>query len=68
MNEYERIRNQFNDTAICRHGQKPSLEYDPGCLYVECAKGDECKCRLADGDGIAITAFLIDWNARFAAK
>ena len=66
MNEYERIRNQFNDTAICRHGQKPSLEYDPGCLYVECAKGDECKCRLADGDGIATTAFLIEWQRRFA--
>lgn len=68
MTAYDRIRDEFNTSATCRYGNKPHLDYDPGCLYIECAKGDECKCRLADGDGGSTTAFLIDWNARFAAR
>lgn len=67
MTDYERIRNQFNASTICRYGSKPRLEYEPGCQYIECQR-DDCKCRAVDGDGIATTAFLIDWNARFAAK
>lgn len=68
MTDYERIQHLFNSTAECRYGQRPRLDYEPGCLYVECAKGDECKCRLNDGDGGAVSAFLIRWRQRFAAK
>lgn len=68
MTDYERIRNQFNASTACRWGKQPRLEYDPGCLYVECAEGDKCKCRLNDGDGGPVSAFLIRWRARYAAK
>lgn len=66
MTAYERIRDQFQTSTICRYGQQPRLEYDPGCLYIECQLGEPCKCRLADGDGITTTAFLIEWRRRFA--
>jgi hypothetical protein len=66
MTDYERIRTTFHASAtVCRYGNQPRLEYDPGCLYVECAKSDECRCRLADGDGGSTTAFLIEWQRRF---
>ena len=67
MTDYERIRDIFNATATCRHGERPRLEYEPGCLYVECDKGDACKCRLNNGDGGSTSAFLIEWRRRFAS-
>lgn len=66
MTDYEKIRNLFNATALCRQGERPQLDYEPGCLFIECPKGDECKCRMADGDGGATSAFLIKWRERFA--
>jgi len=66
MTSYEQIRNLFNASATCRNGKQPKLEYEPGCLYVECAEGDKCRCRLADGDGGPVSAFLIRWRERFA--
>jgi hypothetical protein len=68
MTDYERIRSVFNAAATCKHGERPQLNYDPGCLYVECSKGDLCKCRMADGDGIATSAFLAAWREKFGAK
>lgn len=66
MTSYEQIRNIFNDSATCRHGKRPILDYESGCLYVECAEGDKCRCRLADGDGGPVSVFLIRWRERFA--
>lgn len=66
MTDYERIRNQFNTSAICRHNERPSLEYEPGCLYVECAKAAECRCRYNSGEGETTSAFIIEWQRRFA--
>jgi len=68
MTDYEKIRNRFNASTECRYGQRPALDYEPGCLFIECAQGDKCKCRLNDGDGGSTTAFLIRWRERFAAK
>jgi len=65
---YERIKNQFNASTECRYGQRPVLDYEPGCLFIECAQGDKCRCRLNDGDGGSTTAFLIRWRERFAVK
>lgn len=66
MTSYETIRNLFNSTAICRHGEQPKIDYQPGCIFIECSKGDECKCRLNDGDGGPITPFLAKWNKQYA--
>ena len=66
MTSYETIRNIYNASAICRHGKQPKLDCDPGCLFIECAEGDKCRCRLADGDGGPVSAFLIRWRERFA--
>lgn len=66
MTDYERIRNQFNASTTCRWGNQPRLEYDPGCLYVECAEADKCRCRFASGEGEPTSAFLIRWRERFA--
>ena len=63
---YERIKNQFNVSTECRYGQRPVLDYEPGCLFIECAQKDACRCRLNDGDGGSTTAFLIRWRERFA--
>jgi len=65
MTSYETIRNIFNDSATCRNGKRPELNYEPGCLYVECAEGDKCRCRLADGEGGPVSAFLIRWRERY---
>lgn len=66
MTPYERIRDQFNERTNCRWGKQPRLEYDPGCLYVECAEADKCRCRLNDGEGGPVSAVLIEWRRRFA--
>lgn len=66
MTDYERIRNQFNASTTCRWGKQPRLEYEPGCLFVECAKAEKCRCRHASGDGEATSAFLIEWQRRYA--
>lgn len=66
--DYERIKNTFESTAECRHGNQPQLSHEPGCDFIECAEGDKCKCRLNDGDGGPVSAFLIRWRARYAAK
>jgi hypothetical protein len=67
MTAYEQIREQFNESAVCKRGQRPRLDYEPGCLYVECAKAAECRCRLNSGEGGPVSAFLIEWRKRFAA-
>ena len=64
MTEYERIREQFNATAECIHHQRPRLDYEPGCLFVECNL-ESCKCRAIDGDGGPVSPFLINWQQRF---
>jgi hypothetical protein len=66
MTAYEQIRNQFNESAACRYGEKPRLDYEPGCAFIQCERYD-CKCRLNDGDGVPTTALLIEWQRRFAA-
>jgi hypothetical protein len=66
MTEYERIRDRFNASTTCREGQRPRLDYEPGCRYIECERGDACRCRLNDGDVGPISAFLIRWRERFA--
>lgn len=67
MTAYEQIREQFNESAVCKRGERPQLEYEPGCIYVECAKVDLCRCRLNSGEGGPVSAFLIEWRRRFAA-
>lgn len=66
MTDYERIQQSFNAATTCRHGKQPKLFYDPGCLFVECSPCDKCRCRLNDGDGGPVSAFLIRWRERFA--
>jgi len=66
MTDFERIRDLFNATSTCRNGKNPRLDYEPGCLFIECADGEKCKCRLNDGDGGPVSAFLIRWRERFA--
>jgi len=66
MTDYEKIRDQFNATAQCRHGKQPRLEYEPGCSAIECADADKCKCRYANGEGGTTTAALIEWKRKFA--
>jgi len=66
MTDYERIKRSFDTSTTCRNGKQPRLEYEAGCLYVECSPCDKCKCRLADGDGGPVSAFLIRWRERFA--
>jgi hypothetical protein len=66
MTDYERIRKQFNASTACRWGQRPRLDYDPGCLFIECAESDKCRCCMADGDGGTVSAFLIRWRERYA--
>jgi hypothetical protein len=66
MTDYEKIRDQFNQGAECRHGNNPRLEYEPGCYAIECAEAERCKCRYASGEGGTVTAALIEWKRRFA--
>lgn len=66
MTDFERIRDLFNATSTCRNGKNPRLDYKPGCLYIECADVEKCKCRMNDGDGGPVSAFLIRWRERFA--
>jgi len=66
MTDFERIRDLFNATSTCRNGKNPRLDYEPGCLFIECAEGDKCKCRLNDGDGGPVSAFLIRWRELYA--
>lgn len=65
---YERIRQQFNATAVCHLQQRPVLDYEPGCAFIQCERGDACKCQLLDGEGGSTTALLIEWRARYAAR
>jgi hypothetical protein len=66
MTDYEKIKQQFNASAECRWGNKPRLEYEPGCLAIECAEADKCRCRFASGEGGSVTAALIEWKRKFA--
>jgi hypothetical protein len=68
MTDYERIRLQFNAHAPpCRtNNQRPRLNYEPGCLYIECDL-PACKCRLNDGDGRPVSAVLAEWQQRHAS-
>jgi hypothetical protein len=68
MTDYERIRQQFNTTAICHLQQQPKLDYEPGCAFIQCERRNACKCQLLDGDGGSTTALLIEWRARYAAR
>lgn len=64
MTDWEKIKTQFEQRAVCRHGNKPKIEHD-GCTWIEC--GDKCKCTITDGDGIPLSQFLAKWVERFSA-
>ena len=59
--EWERIKNHFEKTAICKHGEKPLVHYD-GIPWIECKLGDKCRCKSHDGEGIKLTEFLAGWT------
>ena len=50
MTDYERIRDKFNATAVCHLQQRPVLDYEPGCAFIQCERGDTCKCQLGEHD------------------
>jgi len=58
MTDYERIRQQFNATAVCHLQQRPVLDYEPGCAFIQCERGE----------GGSTTALLIEWRARYVAR
>lgn len=67
MTAFEHIKQQFEARAVCRlQKQTPRLHYEPGCRFIECERGDACKCRLHDGDNTTITPILTEWQRRFA--
>ena len=66
MTDYERTRDQFNARAVCQWGKRQRLDYEPGCLFVECAEADKCRCRFASGEGESANVFLLEWHRRFA--
>lgn len=59
---WERIKDHFEATAKCRHGNKPRVNHE-GCTWVEI---DGCKCESVDGEGIPLSQFLAEWQERFA--
>jgi hypothetical protein len=64
MTAQETITNVFNDTVPgCkrRRDAKPRLDYLPGCSFIECEHAD-CRCRMNDGDGGPISAFIARWQ------
>jgi hypothetical protein len=64
MTDFERIVNHFNATAKCkrRRDGMPKLGYLPGCAFIEC-EHENCPCRMNDGDGLTLSAFIAKWNA-----
>jgi hypothetical protein len=63
MTDFETIKNQFESRAKCRHGNAPKINHD-GCTWIEC-KPDDCKCMMADGEGIPLSRFLAEWMESF---
>lgn len=64
MTDMERIVDHFNAnvTACKRRSQsKPQIAYEPGCAFIECQHAD-CRCRMNDGDGIALSKFIATWQ------
>lgn len=64
MTAWEQIKRQFEAGAVCRYKQTPRLHYEPGCMWIECDRGDDCKCRMNNGDTKVVTPFLAEWHAR----
>ena len=67
MTDQETITNKFNENARCRQKpeESPKLQYEPGCSFIECEHAD-CRCRMNDGDGGPLSAFIARWQARHA--
>ena len=61
--DWERIKDQFEAKARCRHGNRPMIHHD-GCTWIECSK-ETCKCMMADGDGIPLSQLLANWQEKF---
>lgn len=67
MTAWEQIKRQFEAGTVCRqHKQTPLVQHEPGCTFIECARGDDCRCRMSNGDGGPLTPFLAKWQERFA--
>jgi hypothetical protein len=65
MTAWEQIKRQFEAGTVCRNKQTPRLNYEPGCMWIECDCGDACKCRMNNGDTTTVTPFLAAWQERF---
>ena len=67
MPEWEKIKRQFEAGTVCKlYKQTPRLYYEPGCMWIECDRGDDCRCRMTNGDTRAVTPLLAEWQARHA--
>lgn len=64
MTAWEQIKRQFEAGTVCRHKQTPRLHHVPGCMFIECDRGDACKCRMNNGDTTTVTPFLVAWRDR----
>lgn len=67
MTDYEKIKNAFEAKAVCRHKQNPKLHCEPGVLWIECDKKENCKCRLHQNAANRITPMLATWNHLFTS-
>ena len=65
MTDYERIKNTFEERAVCANKQKPKLHCEPGCCWVECDLGDKCKCRTHQDSGEPLTPMLAEWAQNY---
>lgn len=67
MTDWERITSQFEARSTCHHKQRPKVHCEPGCVWIECERGDECKCRLHQDSGEPLTPLMVEWARKFVA-
>lgn len=59
--ESERQRRHFNASVpACRYGNRPQLEYEPGCWRIAC--GEACRCEVMDGSHTSPGPLLLRWQ------
>ena len=61
LDESERHRRHFNASApACRYGNRPQLDYEPGCWRIAC--GETCRCQILDGSHASPGPLLLRWQ------
>lgn len=66
VTDWERIKSTFEAKTTCHLKNRPQIHCEPGCVWIQCDRKDDCKCQIVGDSGDPLTPLLAEWMRKFS--